>query len=131
MMVSIRPLLLNHGGKSMQAIFQSRSEKPITNQKYSICALQLASRLTVTQVLLLALSINQTNGRGLELSRSWNRLYGHFLFEKGDFAMSLRAWHQVEEDEKAFPYDLTVMITLIFTITWVILNLTLSTNGEI
>jgi phospholipase A1/A2 len=43
---------------------------------------------------------HQSNGRAQNLSRSWNRVYGHFLFEKGDFAMSFKTWHRIEEDEK-------------------------------
>lgn len=43
---------------------------------------------------------HQSNGRAQNLSRSWNRVYGHFLFEKGDFAMSFKTWQRIEEDEK-------------------------------
>ena len=48
---------------------------------------------------------HQSNGRGQELSRSWNRLYGHLLYEKGDFALSLKSWYRIKEEEKAFKYD--------------------------
>ena len=48
---------------------------------------------------------HQSNGRGQELSRSWNRFYGHFLFEKGDFALSLKPWVRLSEDEKVSEFD--------------------------
>lgn len=48
---------------------------------------------------------HQSNGKAQNLSRSWNRIYSHFLFEKGDFALSFRPWYRIEEDEKAFEFD--------------------------
>ncbi len=48
---------------------------------------------------------HQSNGRSNLLSRSWNRVYADFLFEKGNFAMSFRPWWRVTEDEKEFPGD--------------------------
>ena len=46
---------------------------------------------------------HQSNGRSQLLSRSWNRFYGHFLFEKDDFALSFKPWHRIKEDTKEFP----------------------------
>jgi phospholipase A1 len=48
---------------------------------------------------------HQSNGRGGERSRSWNRLYLDFLFERGDFALSFKPWYRLPEDSKAFPGD--------------------------
>lgn len=48
---------------------------------------------------------HQSNGQRQILSRSWNRLYGHFLFEKDSFALSIRPWHRLSEDEKEFEFD--------------------------
>ena len=48
---------------------------------------------------------HQSNGREQNLSRSWNRVYGHFLFEKEQFAMSIKPWLRISEDEKKYPED--------------------------
>lgn len=48
---------------------------------------------------------HQSNGRGTLLSRSWNRFYGHFLFEKEEFALSIKPWIRLSEEPKAFPFD--------------------------
>lgn len=48
---------------------------------------------------------HQSNGRGQGLSRSWNRVYTHLLFEKNNFALSLKPWVRLSEDEKLFPTD--------------------------
>ncbi len=48
---------------------------------------------------------HQSNGRGTLLSRSWNRVYGHLLFEKDAFALSLKPWVRLSEEEKEFPFD--------------------------
>lgn len=48
---------------------------------------------------------HESNGRSQDLSRSWNRLYSHFLYEKNNFAFSFRPWVRLSEDEKEFPFD--------------------------
>jgi phospholipase A1 len=40
---------------------------------------------------------HQSNGRSGELSRSWNRLFGEFIFEKGRYSGSLKAWLRTPE----------------------------------
>ncbi len=43
---------------------------------------------------------HQSNGRSQLLSRSWNRAYVNFLFEKNNFALSFKPWFRIPEDEK-------------------------------
>lgn len=44
--------------------------------------------------------VHQSNGRGGKLSRSWNRAYARFVFERGNFAMALKPWVWLENDRK-------------------------------
>ncbi|WDE14598.1 phospholipase A [Thalassomonas haliotis] len=48
---------------------------------------------------------HQSNGRSQLLSRSWNRLYLNFLYEKDNFALSFRPWWRLPESEKQNPFD--------------------------
>lgn len=46
------------------------------------------------------LGINhQSNGRGGVLSRSWDRVFANFVFERDNFALSIKPWYRIEEDE--------------------------------
>ncbi len=42
--------------------------------------------------------VHQSNGRGGELSRSWNRVYGFFTVERGNLAMSFKPYYRIPED---------------------------------
>jgi len=42
---------------------------------------------------------HQSNGRAEPLSRSWNRIYAEFIFERDDFALSFKPWYRIEEDD--------------------------------
>ncbi|WP_413700985.1 phospholipase A [Psychromonas sp. KJ10-10] len=42
---------------------------------------------------------HQSNGRTEPLSRSWNRLNADFVFENGNFVVSLNPWMRFSEDE--------------------------------
>ena len=54
------------------------------------------------------LSINhQSNGQSGELSRSWNRVIGGFIFNSGDFIWGVRAWWRVPEEQKSSLLDAT------------------------
>ena len=48
---------------------------------------------------------HQSNGRAQNLSRSWNRVYASFLYEKNNFASSFRPWLRLSEDAKEFDLD--------------------------
>ena len=44
--------------------------------------------------------VHQANGRGGMLSRSWNRLYSNFIVERGSFALSVKPWYRIPEDDE-------------------------------
>ncbi len=48
---------------------------------------------------------HQSNGRGGELSRSWNRVYANFTWEKDNFVFNLKPWWRIPENEKDGPLD--------------------------
>lgn len=41
--------------------------------------------------------VHQSNGRSDPLSRSWNRLYARFLFEKGNSVLLFKPWYRIKE----------------------------------
>ncbi|MFQ6370737.1 phospholipase A [Shewanella sp. YIC-542] len=49
--------------------------------------------------------VHQSNGRSGILSRSWNRIYGNMIFDKGPLAFSLKAWWRIPEKEKRYAND--------------------------
>ncbi len=53
-----------------------------------------------------ALGINhQSNGRPGRQSRSWNRLFGTLILERGSMVLSLRSWYRLPEPKKETPDD--------------------------
>ncbi|WP_443019965.1 phospholipase A [Shewanella sp. OMA3-2] len=50
-------------------------------------------------------AVHQSNGQTDPLSRSWNRLYGTMVFDRGPFALGIKAWWRIPEDEKNSPTD--------------------------
>ncbi|NVJ65260.1 MAG: phospholipase A [Gammaproteobacteria bacterium] len=48
---------------------------------------------------------HQSNGRSGLSSRSWNRLYTEWAFEKDRWVLAFRPWWRIPEDEKEDPLD--------------------------
>jgi phospholipase A1 len=42
---------------------------------------------------------HQSNGRTEPLSRSWNRLYLNFVFERDNLAFAIKPWYRIPEDD--------------------------------
>jgi len=42
--------------------------------------------------------VHQSNGQAGSLSRSWNRIYADFIFEKGSWFFSAKPWWRIPED---------------------------------
>lgn len=57
-----------------------------------------------TTLLSIGLS-HQSNGQARSLSRSWNRLYANFIWEKGDYVFSFKPWYRLPESKKKTPDD--------------------------
>ena len=49
--------------------------------------------------------VHQSNGRSQPYSRSWNRFYVDFTFEKENMYLSFKPWLRFPEDEKQDPMD--------------------------
>lgn len=52
---------------------------------------------------------HQSNGRSGELSRSWNRIYADFVFERGNFYVSIKPWYRIPESDDDNPDILDFM----------------------
>ena len=50
-------------------------------------------------------AVHQSNGKSGDLSRSWNRIYGTMVFDKGPMAISAKVWWRIPESEKEYEGD--------------------------
>lgn len=42
---------------------------------------------------------HQSNGRNEPISRSWNRIFANFIFEKGNLVFGIKPWYRLQEDD--------------------------------
>jgi phospholipase A1 len=51
-------------------------------------------------------AVHQSNGQGGYLSRSWNRIYANFIFEKDNLLLGIKPWHRLADSSGDNP-DIT------------------------
>ncbi len=51
-------------------------------------------------------AVHQSNGKSGFMSRSWNRLYANFIFERDRFLFAFKPWHRIAESDDDNP-DIT------------------------
>jgi len=44
--------------------------------------------------------VHQSNGRGGILSRSWNRIYANFIFDRGNWVLGIKPWIRINESSE-------------------------------
>ena len=54
----------------------------------------------LTNRLIQAGFVHQSNGRSGEVSRSWNRVYANMIFERGNFYFGVKPWLRIQEDSE-------------------------------
>jgi phospholipase A1 len=83
-------------------VYNSDLSRPFRETDYEpelIAAWPIDYTLAGWRLRQLSLTLNhQSNGRGVPLSRSWNRVIGEAGFEVGDWTVQLRPWARVSED---------------------------------
>ena len=63
----------------------------------------LGARNSANQIIL----NHQSNGRGGEYSRSWNRIMLNSIWERDNFVLTFMPWYRIPEDKKSSPDDAT------------------------
>ena len=43
--------------------------------------------------------VHQSNGRNEPISRSWNRIFANFVFEKGNLVFAIKPWYRIPDDD--------------------------------
>ena len=83
-------------------VYNSALSRPFRETDYEpelIAAWPIDYTLAGWRLRQLSLALNhQSNGRGVPLSRSWNRVIGEAGFEVGNWTVQLRPWARVSED---------------------------------
>ncbi|MDQ7988110.1 MAG: phospholipase A [Candidatus Dactylopiibacterium sp.] len=107
------PLLLNafdsggsiFGGYTQRSFWQmynNKASKPFRETNYEPEVwYQYPINMPVLGWNLVSASIgvnHQSNGRAKEYSRSWNRIMGGLVFERGEYAIQLRPWWRLREN---------------------------------
>jgi len=94
-------LFAGYTNRSFWQVYNNDISRPFreTNHEPELW-LQSVSRIDImgfsNRVIGLGLS-HQSNGRSADLSRSWNRIYTNFAFEKQSFVFTLKLWSRFDE----------------------------------
>ncbi|MFO7830486.1 MAG: phospholipase A [Desulfuromonadaceae bacterium] len=52
-------------------------------------------------------AVHQSNGKGVDESRSWNRVYLQMIFERDNLTLAFKPWYRIPESDKEEPGDPT------------------------
>ncbi len=94
-------LWLAYTQASRWQVYSSEDSRPFRETNYepeAIFVWKTNAHVAGFDVRFASLGINhQSNGKGGELSRSWNRLIAQVGLERGDWNATLRGWHRIRE----------------------------------